>query len=161
MIISAYAANAPDLESVNYTLALVALIGVPLAIWRSKGVKQIIAAAVAILGRPEVTDRRGRVLDAGQPGLIHVQRENSERLTKVEEAVIEFRHMSGLLTETLGRIDAIDTRVKALEDTGVRDIVQAAERAATAAVSAEMLRLVHERDTVSGDATEPSGELGN
>lgn len=110
------------------------------------------AADDAILGEPEVLDRRGEQIVPGSPGLVH-------RVAQVEEAVVEFRHMSGLLTEVLGRIDTIDNRVKLLEETGIRDIVQAAERAATAAVSAEMLKLVNERGTVDGDADEPGGEL--
>lgn len=110
------------------------------------------AADDAILGEPEVLDRRGKQIAPGSPGLVH-------RVAQVEEAVVEFRHMSGLLTEVLGRIDTLDNRVNLLEQTNVKDIVLAAERAATAAASVEVLRLVRERDTFDGDADEPGGEL--
>lgn len=81
------------------------------------------AADDAILGRPKVDDRSGEPLDVGQPGLVHVTRENSARLAKVEEAVVEFRHMSGLFTEVLGRLDGIDRRVQILEDVRVEKVV--------------------------------------
>lgn len=142
----------PSLDSVNYTLALIALIGVPLAAWRSKPRQRISAAADAILGSEPVLDADKKEMRPGQPGLVH-------RVSQVEEAVVEFRHLVGIVTEAMGRIDSLDSRITALEDTTVRDVVQAAERAATAAVSAEMLKLVNERSTVDGDATELSGEL--
>lgn len=110
------------------------------------------AVADAILGESEVLDRSNRQIQPARPGLVH-------RVGTVEEAVVEFRHAIGLLTEVLKRIDTLDDRVKALEQTNVKDIVLAAERAATAAASVEVLRLVRERDTFDGDADEPGGEL--
>jgi hypothetical protein len=54
-----------------------------------------------------------------------------------------------------------ENRITALENTHVKDIVTAAERAATAAASTEMLRLIRERDTTTGQATESAGEIGD
>jgi hypothetical protein len=142
----------PSLDSVNYTLALLTLAGIPLAVWRSKSRRRISAAADAILGSEPVLDADHKEMRPGRPGLVH-------RVSQVEEAVVEFRHLVGIVTEAMGRIDSLDTRIAALENTHVKDIIQMAERAATAAASAEMLRLVNERDTVTGQADEPKGEL--
>lgn len=141
----------PDLESVNYTLALCTLIGIPLAIWRSKSRKRISAAADAILGQESAIDNSGNVIRPAQPGLVH-------RVATVEDAVVEFRHAIGVYTEVLGRLDSVERDVKALQDRRVEHIVTAAERAATAATSAEMLRMVNERGTVDGHAEEQSPE---
>ena len=49
-----------------------------------------------------------------------------------------------LYTQLNKRVDVIEGRVTVLENNTVKDIIAAAERAATAAASAEMLRLAHE-----------------
>lgn len=52
-----------------------------------------------------------------------------------------------------------ETRITALENDRVKDIITSAERAATAAASANMFRLAVERDTTDGQADEPKGEV--
>lgn len=143
-----------DISVLNWLLALFGVVSTGVGAWLyfRPGVQRGKAAIDAILGEPEIKDRRGAVMDPGKPGLVH-------RVASVEEAVVQFSHLVGIVTEALGRMDAIDSRVKALEDSNVRDIVVAAERAANATVSAEMLRLANERDTIPGHADEPSGEL--
>jgi hypothetical protein len=139
----------------NWTVAALTICALLGGAWLRfrPSVRRWTAVVDAILGEPAELDRAGKVSRPEQPGLVH-------RVASVEEAVVEFRHLVGLVTEALGRIDGLENRVASLEDKRVNDIVIAAERAATAAASAEMLRLVHERDTKDGDAAEPSGELG-
>lgn len=96
------------------------------------------AVADAILGTPAIKDRQGGTLDPGNPGLVH-------RVAQVEEAVVEFRHMVGLLTETQKRLDLIDNRVGVLEEARLERIVTQAE-------SAQMWRAVAEKDTINGEA---------
>lgn len=118
--------------------AVLVLVGVGIgAFFRFGPGKVLGAVADAILGSPQIKDRRGEVIDEGAPGLVH-------RVAQVEEAVVEFRHMVGLLTETQKRLDQHDAAINAL-------IAGSLERAATAMSSAEMLRLVSERDTLIVD----------
>lgn len=130
-------------DPLGAAVAIAALIAAAYGAWRKfrPSVRRASAALDAIVGKEAVIDRSGKVMESAQPGLVH-------RVATVEEAVVEFRHMVGLLTETQKRIAHMESRVQALEDSRVEKIVTAAERAATAATSAEMLRLVHERDTV-------------
>lgn len=127
---SSYDLPLPSLGSINYTIALLTLIGAGLAIWRSKSRRRMHAVADAILGQEEVTDSSGGVIRRGEPGLV-------ARVGEVEKAVIEFRHIIGILTETQKRIDLIDQRVKSLEDGRL-------ERVVTHAESAQMWRAVAE-----------------
>lgn len=117
------------------------------------------AADEAIIGKGPVYDEAGGVMVEGQPGLVHLQRQDSQRLQKVEEAIVEFRHAQGLYTELAKQVSLNTADIAALKNTHVKDIVTAAERAATAAASAEMLRLAAERDTLAGEADEPAGEV--
>lgn len=127
---------------------------------RKKERERNAAMADAILGEPAVPDLGGGTIQPARPGLVHLQRDNSERLSKVEEAVIEFRHAIGIYTEVLKRLDSAETDIAALKNTNIKDIVAAAERAATAAAATEALRLIRERDTTDGEATEPPADLG-
>jgi alpha-D-ribose 1-methylphosphonate 5-triphosphate synthase subunit PhnG len=102
------------------------------------------AMADAILGEPAVLDRSSNEIQPPRPGLVH-------RVGTVEDAIVEFRHAIGVYTEVLGRLDRVEQDVASLKDARVQHIVSAAERAATAAASAEMLRLAAERDTIRGD----------
>lgn len=98
------------------------------------------ALADAMLGSPPIRDRRNEIIDPGKPGLVH-------RVDQVEEAVVEFRHLVGLLTETQHTLARHDAAINAL-------IAGSLERAATAMSSAEMLRLVNERDTLDAETEE-------
>jgi hypothetical protein len=80
------------------------------------------AAVDALVGKEAVTDRSGQVLEPSQPGLVH-------RVATVEEAVVEFRHMVGLLTETQHTLTEHGARIKALEDARVERLVTQAESA--------------------------------
>lgn len=141
------------------SLVSLAVGGITIWIFARPGVRRVRASAEAILGEEPVLDRSGNLIQPGRPGLVHLQRENSARLTTVEEAIVEFRHLTGIVTEFQGTLARLEHRVTSLEDNRVKDIVNAAERAATAATSAEMLRLVNERDTVDSTATEPAGDI--
>lgn len=117
------------------TLAIVGLgIG---AFFRFGPGKTLGAVADAILGSPVIKDRRGEVIDEGSPGLVH-------RVAQVEEAVVEFRHMVGLLTETQKHLALIDNRVTTLEEARV-------ERLVTQVESAHMWRAVADKDLIEGE----------
>lgn len=118
-----------------------------------------LAAYDAILGEEEVRDRSGNLLRPARPGLVHLQSDNSARLGKVEEAIVAFQHTTGIVTEFSGRLDRVEADVHILKNNQVKDALHAAERAATAAASAEMLRLANEHDTTTGQADEPAGDL--
>lgn len=143
-----------QLTPLDMILGLIAIASWLGGLWLyiSPGVRRNAAVADAILGEAEVTDRSGKTIQPARPGLVHLQRANSDRLTTVEEAVVEFRHAIGIYTEVLKRLDSAETDIAALKNTNIKDIVVAAERAATAAAAAETLRLVNERDTIHGDA---------
>lgn len=127
---SSYDLPLPSLDSINYTIALLTLIGIGIAIWRSKSRRRMNAVADAILGQEEVTDSTGGIIRRGEPGLVH-------RVTQVEVAIVEFRHAIALFTEAQHRIDQLEQRVKTLEDDRVERIVTKAE-------SAQMWRAVAE-----------------
>lgn len=124
------------MDPITYTAtAVLILVGVGIgAFFRFGPGKVLGAVADAILGSPPIRDRRGELIDDGSPGLVH-------RVAQVEEAVVEFRHMVGLLTETQKRLDQHDAAINAL-------IAGSLERAATAMSSAELLRLVNDRDVL-------------
>lgn len=105
--------------------------GITIWMFARPGVRRVRAAADAILGEETTLDRRGEVIDPGKPGLVH-------RVATVEEAVVEFRHMVGLLTETQHTLTEHGARIKALEDARV-------ERLVTQAESAHMWRAVADR----------------
>lgn len=127
------------LTAITYTATTVLiLVGIGIGAFFRFGPGKILGAlGDAMLGSPQIRDRRGEVLDPGSPGLVH-------RVAQVEEAVVEFRHMVGLLTETQKRLDQHDAAINAL-------IAGSLERAATAMSSAEMLRLVNDRDVLDVD----------
>lgn len=116
------------------------------------------AADEAIIGRAPVLDEAGGVMEEARPGLVHLQRQDSARLRKVEEAIVEFRHLAGITTELQGEVGRLAHRVGLLEDQRVETIVAAAERAATAASATEALRLIRDRDTEDGETTGPELE---
>lgn len=145
----------PDTDALNWVLAAIGILSALVGVWLyfRPGFRRASAVADAILGEPEETDRSGKIITPARPGLVH-------RVTSVEEAVVEFRHLVGLVTEALGRVDELSSRVKALEDSRVEKIVHAAERAATAAASVEAFRMVNERDTEDGESRDVD-ELGD
>jgi hypothetical protein len=111
-------------EAVAIAGVVVGLIGAAYGAWRRfrPGVKRASAALDAIIGKEAVTDRSGQVMEPSQPGLVH-------RVATVEEAVVEFRHMVGLLTETQHTLTDHGARLKALEDARVERLVSQAESA--------------------------------
>lgn len=123
------------------TLAVLAfgLIGAAYGTWRRvrPGARRAAAALDAIIGKEAVTDRSGQVLEPAQPGLTH-------RVATVEEAVVEFRHMVGLLTETQHAITSLDARVKSLEDGRIEKVIAQAE-------SAQMWRAVADNAITDAD----------
>lgn len=150
--------NVSTLDWVLGAIAIGSWLG-GLWLYLSPGIRRNKAVADAILGEAEVKDRSGQVIQPPRPGLVHLQHDNSQRLSTVEEAVVEFRHAIGIYTEVLKRVETAEQDIAALKTTNVKDIVIAAERAAASAAAAEMLRLIHERDTRDTDADEPAGEL--
>lgn len=146
----------PDLGSSEAIFTvIVAIAGFALGTWLRLGPgKQVSAMADALLGEQEVKDRSGKVVREARPGLVHLQREDSARLSKVEEAVVEFRHVIGIYTEVIGRLTQVEADVAILKDDRVKDIVTAAERAATAAVSTEMLRLADRAGVIDAESDE-------
>lgn len=130
------------MEPITYTAsAVLVLVGLGIgAFFRFGPGKTLGALGDAMLGSPQIKDRRGEVIDPGSPGLVH-------RVAQVEEAVVEFRHLVGLLTETQKRLDRHDAAIEAL-------IAGSLERAATAMSSAELLRLVNDRDVLDVESKE-------
>lgn len=128
-----------DISLLNWLLALFGIVSSGVGAWLyfRPGVQRGKAAIDAILGEPEVKDRRGSVMDPGKPGLVH-------RVATVEEAVVEFRHMVGLLTETQHTLTEHAARIKALEDVRIEKLVSQAE-------SAHMWRAVADNAIPDGD----------
>lgn len=65
----------------------------------------------AILGKPPVLDRAGKEIEEAQPGLVHVTAENTERLTKVEEAFIELKDLVTAQDSLARRVDGHELRL--------------------------------------------------
>lgn len=140
--------NLPSLNSVDWLLGILGIAAI-LVGWgrgwlespkRRTEREQNKAVADAILGEAAVKDRNDNVITPGQPGLVH-------RVTTVEEAVVEFRHMVGLLTETQHTLSDHGARIKALEDARV-------ERLVTQAESAHMWRAVADNAAADKDRLE-------
>lgn len=131
------------ITALNWILAVFAIIGMVYAGWRTvrPAVRLVMAAIEAILGTEPVKDRGGKVIAPAQPGLVH-------RVTSVEEAVVEFRHMVGLLTEVQGRLDRHDERLRAIELASVERIVTKAESAAA-------WQAIGDKDLIDSTADEP------
>lgn len=163
MTISAYALDLPSLDSVNYTFALLGIAVILIGWWRGwlespkrrAQREQNQAIHDAILGEPEKRDRSGTVTHPAQPGLVALQRADSERLEKVEDAIVEFRHVLGIVTEFSGRLDRVESDVSALKSRRVEDALAMAERTMTAASATEALRLIRDRDVEDGEDAEP------
>lgn len=85
-------------------------------------------------------------------------RELAPRMPPIGEHLANINDRLNQLSDVRGTLDNHEGRLQALEDSRVEKIVSAAERAATAASSAEMLRLVSEHGTVDGESHE-AGEL--
>jgi hypothetical protein len=96
--------------------------------------KTLGAIADALFGTPTTRDRSGEVMEEGRPGLVH-------RVASVEEAVVEFRHVVGLLTETQKRIDLLENRVAIVEEARIEKLINQLE-------SAQMWRAVADRDVI-------------
>lgn len=138
----------PDPDSLNYTVTVLGILGILVGWWRGwfespkrrSQRAQDKAVADAILGEPPVKDRNEKVITPGQPGLVH-------RVAQVEEAVVEFRHVIALYTETQKRLDIHDRAINAL-------IAGSLERAATAMSSAAMWTAVHNKDVIDAASEE-------
>ena len=102
---------------------------------------------LAIIGDKGSTDATGAPIRDPKPGLVALQRADSKRLEKVEEAVVEFRHMTGLLTEVLKRTDVLEHKVSLLE-------LAATERVASHLENAKLFDMVAKRDSdvIDGEA---------
>jgi hypothetical protein len=113
------------------------LVGALYGTWRRfrPGAQRVSAAIDAVIGKAPITDRSGKEMEPGQPGLVH-------RVATVEEAVVEFRHMVGLLTETQHTLTDHGARIKALEEARV-------ERLVTQAESAHMWRAVADNNAAN------------
>jgi hypothetical protein len=116
-------------------LTLTAL-GAVYGVWRRlrPAVRRGTAAVDALVGREAIKDRSGNVLEPAQPGLVH-------RVATVEEAVVEFRHVVALWTETQHTLTDHAHRIKNLEDARV-------ERLVTQAESAHMWRAVADNNVI-------------
>lgn len=125
------------ITALNWILAVIGIVTAASGAWLyfRPGIRRARAVADAILGEQAQLDRNNNVITPGQPGLVH-------RVTSVELAIGEFRHMVGLLTEVQGRLDRHEERLHAIELSSVERIVTKAE-------SAEMWRAV--ADTASPD----------
>jgi hypothetical protein len=123
--------------------------GITIWLFARPGVRRVRAAADAILGEEGVRDRSGEVIDPPRPGLVHQLADVDRRVGTVEEAVVEFRHVVGLLTETQKRIDLLEHRLKAVEDSRLERLVNRAE-------SAYMWRAVADADADLDD--DPPGD---
>jgi hypothetical protein len=140
--------NLPSLDSVNYTLAILGIVGLFVGWWRGwwesprrrEARARDKAVAEAILGEPAVHDLAGKIIAPAQPGLV-------ARTSTLEQAV-------STLVDQDARIKYLETnhgaRIKALEDARVERLVSQAE-------SAHMWRAVADNAADLGD--EPSGEL--
>ena len=100
------------------------VVGAAYGAWRHfrPGMRRAEAALDAIIGREAVTDRSGKVIEPGQPGLVH-------RVATVEEAVVEIKHVVALWSETQRVLTDHASRIKALEDSRVERLVSQAESA--------------------------------
>lgn len=89
------------------------VLGVALTLWAnlSPGFKRRAAADRAILGTEEVKDLGGGITTVGQPGLVHVTRENTKRLEKVEKAVTTLAEVLANQTELSARVDVHEARL--------------------------------------------------
>lgn len=127
----------PSLDSVNYTLAIFGIVTMGVGWWRGwfespakrKKREQDKAVADAILGEPPIKDRNETVITPGQPGLVH-------RVATVEEAVVEFRHLVGIVTETQHMVTEVRQemgqiigRIQNLEDIRVDKLIGQVESA--------------------------------
>lgn len=165
--ISAYALDFPSLDSVNYTLGLLGIAAIVVGWWRGwwesprrrEQRERERAMHEALLGAPEERDLSGTVTREARPGLVALQRADSERLEKVEDAIVEFRHVLGIVTEFSGRMDRVEADVSVLKNRRVEDALAMAERTMTAASATEALRLIRDRDVEDGESDEPSGEI--
>lgn len=118
------------IESTN---AVVALIGGLILIVASLGgawlkfgrpkAQQRDAVSEAILGRPEVTDRSGAVIQPSQPGMVAQVSE-----LKIEVRTLVDTHL--LVRGVVEDIKEVKDRVKVLEDARVEHVVSRAESAA-------------------------------
>lgn len=107
----------PSLGALNWTLALVGIIGVIIGIWRSEFISLWAQVPGALVGRGEKKDRSGRVTREAEPGLL-------SRMGTVEGAVTtlvetsketaQIRIETGQLRNDLA---AVSHRVEGLEQT--------------------------------------------
>lgn len=103
----------PDLESVNYTLALLGLASIAIGVWRSKTRKRAAATFDAILGQEPVTDRKGDIMRPGRPGLVH-------RVTTLEEGFAQLANQEV-------RIARLENDVAAIKDDKLERMLTKAE----------------------------------
>ena len=128
-------------------------------LWRTQPERERNRAANdAIIGKAQVTDRAGTVMSPAQPGLVHLQQENAKALVQASERLTRLEQLVETLAQVDGRLGGLEQRVTLLEESNIKDVITAAERAATAVASAEMLRMMRDPAT-DAEADEPAGEL--
>lgn len=125
-----------DLQSANAWLAAIGgvlLIGGTIAAaikWGRPKARQAEAVGEGILGRPEITDRSGAVIQPAQPGMVA----QVAALTDTVRELVNMHHrVDGVevaQAEMRAEIAAVDGRVKVLEDARVEQVVSRAESAA-------------------------------
>lgn len=130
---------------------LVGIVGQVRGWWESPGTRarrereQIVAEQNrkihdAILGQPEETDVSGAVIQPARPGLVALQRADSARLAKVEEAVVAMNHLTGLFTEAMKRMDVHEGRLSEHDHAIAALIATTYERGAKTVLEAERLK---------------------
>lgn len=155
-----------ELPSLNDTYLLVgiiiAIVGQVRGWWESPGKRaqrerdKLIAEQngeihIAILGEPEKVDSSGTVIREKRPGLVALQRADSKRLAKVEEAVVGMNHLTGLFTEAMKRMDVQDSRLAEHDSAIAALIATTFDRGASAALEAERLKAANNGDTIEGE----------
>lgn len=112
----------PSLQSVNYTIGLLTILGILWGGWRSKFRQRLSAGLDALIGREEVKDRSGNILTPAQPGAMH-------RLETMEAAVTTLAEVVTDQHELRGQVSDLRSRVTVLENSRLERVVAQAESA--------------------------------
>lgn len=106
-------------------------------------------ATDALLGRDAINDSiTGEERVPALPGI-------GQRMSTVEDVMQTLVEAVSDQRKIQEKVIDHEARISRLERDDLRAVLQAAERAATAASAAEVLRMVNERDTLDGAADEP------
>lgn len=134
----------PSLDSVNWTLGILGIGVILVGGWRSKARQRLSAGLDALIGREEVTDRSGKVITPAQPGAMHRLETMEAAVTTLAEVITDQHELRAEVSQLKGRIGIAESHISILR-------AASEERAATANVSAEMLRLARDRDVLEGE----------